>query len=102
MGYFIVYLFSVTTAFLLLQRQKEEWSDSMGKHWEKMKSFSSSILSWERDEELRLPAVSERLTKLESKTEDIMAQFKKSQEPPEKRSKDAAQNAVDEILRNRW
>ena len=88
--------------FCLLARYRNEWIDSVERLWTELSHTRSIFEKFKDTEKSHLVPLSERLCKLESGLGLVLSRLEKLENTPEKRSNDAANTAVNEILKWSW
>ena len=93
---------STLAFYYLLQRFREEWlsrAEELNKEIQLLHSFYERL---RKDEKDRLAPLAQRIFDLEQKIAITLRRIEKNEDTPEKRSKEAAHTAIQEILKKPW
>lgn len=88
--------------YCLLQRYRNEWIDSVERLWSELSHTRSIFEKSKHDEKSHIMPLAERISQLESGASLLFSRLEKLEDTPEKRSKDAAKSAVQDILKGPW
>lgn len=101
--YYIITLGLVSFAFYrLLQRYRAELVEQVERLQNQFNLTRSDFENLYENEKSHLSQMNERHSKLEASVNSVALRLKKIEDTPEKRSKDATNNAVNEFLKRSW